>query len=221
MKVCTDACILGAWVAEAVASGQLQATRCLDIGAGTGLLSLMLAQKSSAKITSIEIDKNAFTQAIDNFKTSLWSERLKALHTDAKNYYEDRKYDLIISNPPFFEDDLLSPAKIKNVAKHDESLKLNELILVIKRNLDSKGNFAVLLPFRRVNYFEGIAIENVFFLKEKLLIKHTAYHNYFRSILIFSKLKIDSPFIKELVIKNKEGSYTDDFAELMSDYYLE
>jgi tRNA1Val (adenine37-N6)-methyltransferase len=221
MKVCTDACIFGAWIAETIANGRLQATKCLDIGTGTGLLSLMVAQQSSAKIDAIEIDKNAFTQAAENFENSPWSERLAAIHMDAKKYFEETKYDLIISNPPFYENDLRSPLKIKNVAKHDDSLTLDELLAIIKTNLNSNGNFALLLPFHRVDYLESIASENDFFLKEKLLIKHASNHDHTRTILLFSANKIEMPAVRQFTIKKEDGNYSDEFFQLLSGYYLD
>lgn len=217
MKVCTDACILGAWAAEKI-KDEGKGLTVLDIGSGTGLLSLMIAQKSSATIEAIEIDEEAFTQAYENFKGSLWSDHLYVLNADARNFAPGKKYDFIITNPPFYEADLLSPKKNKNVAKHDKGLKLEELISIIKNNLNSGGSFAVLLPYHRINYFENIAIKNHFFLKEKLLIKTTVKHNYSRGVLLFSEIE-NIPVIKELVIKNN-GSYSEDFVSLMKDYYI-
>ncbi len=218
MKVCTDACILGAWVANAIISKKLKVYKCLDIGTGTGLLSLLIAQKSFAKIDAIEIDENAFKQASDNFKRSLWSERLQALQIDAKYFVAEKKYDLIISNPPFYQHDLLSPLKNKNIAKHYEGLKFDEFILAVRNNLHCSGSFALLLPYHRINYFENIASENHYFLREKLLIKQTSEHDYFRGILLFSQIK-SFPVIKELIIKNNEN-YSEEFVSLMKDYYL-
>ena len=227
MKVCTDACIFGAWVAKTVASSQLQVSSCLDIGAGTGLLSLMLAQKmvdndnlNVTRIDAIEIEDNAFEQLENNCKISPWNQFLRPIHGDAKNFIYDKKYDLIISNPPFYDNDLLSSNQTKNIAKHNQSLKLNELILIIKNQLFNQGNFAILLPYHRLEYFENLANKNHFFLKEKLLIKPTSQHEYFRGTVLFSKEENNSPLIKELIIKNQDGNYTNDFIELMKDYYL-
>ncbi len=217
MKVCTDACILGAWAGEKLKT-ELPAPSILDIGTGTGLLSLMIAQKTAALIDAIEVDGITYEQASENFKRSPWSEHLQPLHADAKHYSPKKKYGFIISNPPFYEDDLLSAAAGKNVAKHDKALKLDELILVIKRNLHSAGNFAVLLPYHRINYFEDIAYQNHFFCQEKLLIKQTYKHDYFRGILWFSQTRIKQT-TNELIIKNNEN-YSEEFILLMKDYYL-
>jgi tRNA1Val (adenine37-N6)-methyltransferase len=219
MKVGTDACILGAWVADKIFNGQISASSILDVGAGTGLLSLMLAQKSTAEIEAIEIDESACDQAISNFKQSPWSERLRAFHGDILNFNASVKYDLIISNPPFFQNNLLSPELGKNMAKHDASLNLSELLSAIKKLINSSGSFAVLLPYHRINYFEKLANENYFFLKEKLLIKPTLKHGYFRGVLLFNQTK-NHTSEKELIIKKENGNYSEDFIQLMRDYYL-
>ena len=117
MKVCTDACIFGAWVAEQICKRQLVADTMLDIGAGTGLLSIMLAQKTNAKIDAIEIDEPAFQQAKLNFEQSPWHNRLMIFHSDAIQYFPGKTYDCIVSNPPFFEGDLESIHKNKNKRK--------------------------------------------------------------------------------------------------------
>lgn len=217
MKVCTDACIFGAWAAEKIKTNNPEITSILDIGTGTGLLSLMIAQKIQAQIDAIEIDEDAFMQAGNNFSESLWGRHLRTLHADAKNFTSHTKYSFIISNPPFFEEQLLSPEKKKNIAKHDDGLKLDELIKTIRRNLKSSGRFAILLPYHRINYFENIAKENHFFLEEKLLIRQTLKHNFFRGVLLFTQTK-HSTTIKELTIKINDR-YSHDFILLLKDYY--
>jgi tRNA1Val (adenine37-N6)-methyltransferase len=219
MKVCTDACIFGAWSAGKITMGEIDDASILDIGAGTGLLSLMLAQKSATKIDAIEIEENAFNQAINNFKQSPWNERLHAHHADAKDFASSEKYSFIISNPPYYENDLLSPVENKNIAKHNKGLNISELISIIKKLLNSSGNFAVLLPFQRINYFERLANKNHFYLKEQLLVKQSPEHKYFRGILLFTQTNI-TPVKKELIIRRADGNYTEEFMRLMRDYYL-
>lgn len=219
MKVCTDACIFGAWISNAVMSDELRVASCLDIGAGTGLLSLMIAQKNSFEIDAIEIELNAFEQAKENFKNSPWSDRLKIFNADAKEFIATKKYDFIISNPPFFENDLLSVKENSNIAKHNAGLTLSDLLSVIKNNISVQGEFVVLLPYHRTGYFEKLAEENKFHLNKKLLIKQAPKHNYFRSILLFSKKKT-TVGVSELIIKNAERNYTSKFTMLLQDYYL-
>ena len=219
MKVCTDACIFGAGIANIILNSKSLISNCLDIGTGTGLLSLMIAQKTKAVIDAIEIEEDAVNQAKENFSNSPWKQRLQAFHTDIKHFVSPVKYDFIISNPPFYQNDLISPLKTKNVAKHSTGLNLDELPGVIKNLLNKAGSFAVLLPYHRIAYFENLASEHYFFLNEKWLIKPTAEHDYIRGFLLFNQTS-DTPVIKELIIKNQEGKYTDDFIRLMSEYYL-
>jgi len=219
MKVCTDACILGAWAADKIKNSEINASTVLDIGSGTGFLSLMLAQKSNSKIDAVEIEEDAFNQSLNNFNQSPWNERIQAFRADIKDFTSLEKFSFIITNPPFYEDDLLSPAQNKNVAKHNEALDLSDLISVIKRLINNSGCFAVHLPYHRIAYFEKLANENYFFLKEKLLIKSTLRHEYFRGILLFNQVN-DILIQKELIIKKEDGNYSDEFIELLKDYYL-
>ncbi|MEO6838693.1 MAG: methyltransferase [Ginsengibacter sp.] len=219
MKVCTDSCLFGAWISEKIKTTIIQPKTILDIGAGTGLLSLMIAQKSDTKIDAVEIDEKSFSQTKENFLQSPWNERLHAHHADIKNLRSEIKYDLIISNPPFFENDLKSETKGKNLAKHHDGLTLLELVQSIKDNLSLNGDFAVLLPFHRLDHFKIIAAKNNYYLKEELLIRQTPKHSYFRSILFFG-IKEVSFITNELIIKNEKGNYTEPFIFLLKDYYL-
>ncbi len=219
MKVCTDSCLFGAYVAHKIEQKIIEPKRILDIGSGTGLLSLMIAQKSNAIIDSVEIDEKSYQQTKENFYESQWNQHLQAFHHDIKNFDASSKYDLIISNPPFFENDLKSEHKNKNVAKHRDGLTLQELVQSIQNHLESNGTFAVLLPFRRTAYFKRTAAENNFYLKEEKLIKQTPKHQYFRAILFF-ETKPASVISKELVIKDEKANYTEQFQFLLKDYYL-
>lgn len=219
MKVCTDSCLFGAWIAEKIETKIIRPKEILDIGSGTGLLSLMIAQKSNGKIDAIEFEENSFLQSKENFTESSWKIRLHAFNADIKSWNSPSKYDLIISNPPFFENDLKSITKSKNLAKHHDGLTLPELLQSIKNNLAADGNFAVLLPFHRVEYFKIIAAKNNFYLKEESLIKQTPGHSYFRAILFFGTKEM--LFISnELIIKNEDGNYSESFNLLLKDYYL-
>lgn len=220
MKVCTDACIFGTYVAGSVANNNLQISNCLDVGSGTGLLSLMFAQKNAnAIIDAVEIEENAFDQAKENFSISKWNNSLNIFNTDVKHFVSKKKYDLIISNPPFHEKELLSTEKNKNIAKHDEGLTLKDLISIVKKYLSNTGYFAILLPYQRIQYFEDMAEENNLFLQQKLLIRQTPLHNFFRGILFWGNNKCDQQ-TNEFIIKNEEGNYSNEFIELMKEYYL-
>jgi tRNA1Val (adenine37-N6)-methyltransferase len=215
MKVCTDSCILGAWTGIRL-HGE---NRILDIGTGTGLLPLMLAQKSNAIFDCIELEKESFIQAGENILQSPWPARIRVIEGDARRYLFQEKYDFIITNPPFYESDLHSPEQKINKARHGESLTLEELISVIKRWLLPDGAFSILLPFHRSDYFEKLASMNGFFLREKLIIRQTPNHPPFRSIFLFANKKSEQPMLNELIIKDSEGKYCSNFTELLKDFY--
>lgn len=217
MKVCTDACLFGALVANEI---QLDNTKhILDIGTGTGLLSLMLAQKNNATINAVEIDSAAFEQATANIALTPWKDNISIYNTDITTFYPDKKYDFIISNPPFFETDLKSNDAKKNAAKHDTTLTLTDLIENINRLLNHDGYFAVLIPFHRCEYFETAASTFGFHLAKKIAVKQTPKHNYFRAVLFFSKQSADQKEIA-MQIKNEAGNYSEAFIALLKDYYL-
>lgn len=215
MKVCTDSCILGAWTTKHSQSAE----KILDIGAGTGLLALMTAQKSSAFIDAIESNREAAAQARENIKASPWSDRVCLIESDARNFLFATGYDFIITNPPFYQSDLRSSDDKKNEAKHDESLVLEELVRVICSCLKNDGAFSILLPFHRTGYFENLASSKGFCLTEKLTVKQTHEHSPFRSICLFRFQKPATVASFELVIKDVTGKYTPEFIRLMEDYY--
>lgn len=217
MKVCTDACILGAWFADKAPAW----SQVLDIGSGTGLLMLMLAQKHKGDIKGIELDLTAFRQLQTNIGQSPWKQKLKVFPGDARSFSFPEKFDFIISNPPFFEGDLPAASDTANLAKHSKELTLAELLTVIDSNLSPEGSFGVLLPYHRTDWFEQLARENYgFWLREKLLVRQTPRHDYFRSVLYFSRNREGFVPTAELTIQNSEGKYTEDFVQLMKDYYL-
>jgi tRNA1Val (adenine37-N6)-methyltransferase len=216
MKVCTDACILGAWFAAKLP----EYGSVLDIGSGTGLLMMMLAQKSQSEIQGIEIDLAAFRQLKENISQNSWRDRLKASPGDVRTFSFPHKYEFIISNPPFFENDLPSHASEEQIAKHSKLLKLEELVQVIDNNLEAHGSFGILLPFHRWQYFDELATRHHFYLTEKLFVKQTPAHPYFRAILHYSRHHEHFVPSFDLVIHEKERAYSPEFRELLKDYYL-
>ncbi|MEO6637284.1 MAG: methyltransferase [Ginsengibacter sp.] len=217
MKVCTDSCVFGAWVAEKVRSKS--PNKILDIGTGTGLLSLMVVQKKSLAIDAIDIDENAATQAKENFEASPWNKNLTAFCENILSWKTDSKYDCIISNPPFFENDLLPEKEGNKNSKHANSLTLYDLIAAANVMLEDDGFFCVLLPYARAEYFEKEASKHSLFVNERLDIKQSTLHGFFRTILLLERKQ--SPVKQnELAIKNEINEYTPEFITLMKDYYL-
>jgi len=216
MKVCTDACILGAWFAAKIPDYY----NILDIGSGTGLLMMMLAQRSQSEIHGIEIDLAAFKQLKENISQNSWKERMKVFPGDARTYSFPNKYNFIISNPPFFENDLPSDADGEQVAKHSKMLKLEELVQVIDNNLEANGSFGILLPFHRWQYFDELATKHKLYLTEKLFVKQTPAHDYFRAVLHYSRNHEHFVPSFDLVIHERERQYSEEFTELLKEYYL-
>jgi len=223
MKVCTDACLFGAWVANtAIAT---RASSVLDIGTGTGILSLMLAQKCPANtfITSLEIEPQAAAESKSNFEGSLWKERMSVHHQSLQDFtseYTQEGFDLIISNPPFYEGDLKSPDENKNTASHSTHLPWATLVQNAATLLKKEGHFFVLVPTLRAYTMQKLAEINGLFLHTEVLIYHNAKHLPFRSFLQFSKKKPDQIIREKIVIKDAENQYQHAFIELLKDYYL-
>ena len=221
MKVCTDACLFGAWAAADV---QIQtAKNILDIGSGTGLLSLMLAQQTSAHITAIEMEAGAFEQTKANFELSPWKERLDAIHNSIQDYASNNNqnlFDCIITNPPFYEQDLNSPDNAKNLASHSTALPWDELVKSVATLLQENGTWYVLVPTLRAYTMQKLALMNGLQLSEECLMYNDAKHLPIRAMLKFVKQKEAVIQRKKIIIKNADQSYTAEFSSYLKDYYL-
>ena len=212
MKVCTDACLFGALL-PAINTGN-----ALDIGTGTGLLSLMFAQKNDCIIDAIEIDIDAFEQAKQNVDESIWKEKIKVHCVDIKSFEPSKKYDIIFSNPPFYANDLKSSDAKKNIAMHSSLLRYDDLLKTIARVINESGIFAVLLPFSSEETFVNIAKAFHLFPNKITRVKQTEKHHYFRSIIQFSGKEKSVEQI-EITIKMNDD-YSQEFTALLKDYYL-
>jgi len=218
MKVTTDACLFGAWAAKNIAHNT-KGNNILDIGTGTGLLSLMIAQQVNAQIDAIEIDKAAAEQAKENTANSPWKDRIHVLHGDARVFDFNKQYDNIISNPPFYENELTSGDMLKNTAHHDAGLLISELLGIISRQLKDDGRFFLLLPFKRYEEIKAVILSHSMKLINTCLVKQSNRHSFFR-VLIAGGKKEGATVTEELAIKDDAGSYTDEFSRLLKGYYL-
>jgi tRNA1Val (adenine37-N6)-methyltransferase len=223
MKVTTDACLFGAWMADEINNEELKINNCLDIGTGTGLLSLMLAQKNlEVGITGVEIDEDAGEQANENFNASLWKDRVDILKGDVKEYDFPEKFDLIISNPPFYERELRSESEKKNLAHHSENLTLGELLSIIKKYLNPGGFFFLLLPYKRNEEIKKLLKNHELNISKILFVRQSVKHDYFR-IMLKGKLSepenIETEF-NEMSISDDSQQYSSEFKQLLKDYYL-
>lgn len=217
MKVTTDSCLFGAWVADKI-KGDESIKNILDIGSGTGLLSLMLAQQSSATIDGIELQEKDYLQSLENVAASQWKDRINIIHADATSHQFNKKYDIIISNPPFYENDLKGGAKGKNIAHHDEGLTLKNLINIISLQLSPSGKFYILLPEKRREDLLQTVGNIGLFINQIIAVHQTEKHDAFR-IMIEGNFKSAEQASRNLVIKEKE-IYTNEFIGLLKPYYL-
>lgn len=219
MKVCTDACILGAWVANKIETGTLSPNNILDIGTGTGLLSLMLAQKTGALISAVEINTEAFLQAKENIERSPWGHRITVQNKNILDPDTSENFDLIICNPPFYNNALKSPDTVRNEAMHSGGLSFAELALSIKQKLSAEGKAGVLLPFHRLKDLADELVQEQLFIEEELHVAHSPKHKFFRAILLISQ-RPAIPLKNTFFINDETGRYSEDFTALLKDYYL-
>lgn len=214
-KVGTDAVLLGAWTPHSP-----QIKNILDVGTGTGVISLMLAQRTqSAEITAIEIDADAFMESLTNFEQSPWASRIQCLNTDFRSFEADSTFDLIVSNPPFYTEKTLAPTHQRSIARNVIGLSFKDLIEKVNYFLNSTGVFSVIIPFTEVADFCEIARQNKLFPFRITHVRGHAKSPIKRSLLAFSRQNIE-PIITELQIEIERHQYTADYKELTRDFYL-
>lgn len=215
MKVCTDSCLFGAIVAQYLPNRN----KALDIGSGTGLLSLMYAQKNAATIDAVELDENAFIQSQQNIAATSFANTINTFHQNIINFATEKRYDLVFSNPPFFKSSLKSNDEARNLAMHNDALSYKSLIKKVVMLLDVNGFFAVLIPYYAKDEFISIANNYDLILNKSFDIKQTTTHHFFRTILFFSFAKKEIEPI-EIAIKDHQNNYSEAFVDLLKDYYL-
>lgn len=219
MKVTTDACLFGAWVAQEIKAKETEPLRILDIGTGTGVLSLMLAQTThSSNIVSVEINKSAYLEANENFQRSPWNDRLTLHHTSIQAFKSSHKYDLIVCNPPFFEESQLGNQEDKNQALHNASLSQKELLENVLELLHENGQFYLLYPEREMATFTKL-VRDQLYCSRRTIARNKEGDPVFRVMAAFQSEP--SPTQKsEIIIRRMDGKYTNEFWEMLSPYYL-
>jgi len=218
MKIGTDAVLLGAWV-------RLDSSySVLDIGAGTGIIALQIAQRSFAEtIDALEIDADAFEQAVENFETSDWSDRLFCYHASLQEFSDeiDEEYDLIVSNPPFYTSTYKKGEleEKRAIARHSESLPYAILLNSTAKLLSKEGSCAFIIPYKEEDDFLKMALKNKLFPNRITRVKGAEKSPIKRSLLqlSFREKEIE---IDELIIEISRHKYTQAYINLTQDFYL-
>lgn len=217
MKIGTDAVLLGAWTPLINNPYSI-----LDIGTGTGVIALMLAQRSNAEqIDAIEIDDAAFEQAIDNFEASPWNERLYCFHAGLDEFMDEPEdeYDLIISNPPFYTEDYKTKNTQRDLARFEEALPFEDLVEAADLLLSENGIFSIIIPFKEEARFLALANDFELYPLKITHVKGTSTTEIKRSLMAFTRIK-QTTLIDELVIETARHQYTPEYIELTKDFYL-
>jgi tRNA1Val (adenine37-N6)-methyltransferase len=216
MKVCTDACIMGASIPI-----MDRVENILDIGSGTGILSLMIAQRSNASIDAVEVNSLAANQCKENVLLSPWKDRIRvheqSIQEFAKSHH--KKYDLIICNPPFFQNNLPSSDPDYNIACHSELLTFEELVQISARFLHGEGMLVIMLPEQESLLLQKIANQSDLSFLSSTNIRHDESSRIIRRINYFGINTHHQLKEEEISIKNKQGMYSLQFRQLLQSYY--
>ncbi|SEA11667.1 tRNA1Val (adenine37-N6)-methyltransferase [Flavobacterium gillisiae] len=218
MKIGTDGVLLGAWTPTTNNPSSI-----LDIGAGTGIIALMLAQRSNAEqIDALEIDEEAYEQAMDNFENSPWSDRLFCFHAGLDEFVEEPEdeYDVIVSNPPFYSEDYKTESEQRDLARFQDALPFEDLIEAADLLLSENGIFSVIIPFKEEENFVALAKEMELYPIKITRVKGTPTTEIKRSLLVFSRNEIIDFPIDELIIETARHIYTPEYIELTKEFYL-
>ena len=217
MKVGTDGVLLGAWVKIE------DKKQILDVGSGTGLIALMLAQRSSnAQIDAVEIDKLASEQAKSNFENSKWNNRLEIFNLSLQDFakHSSTKYDYIISNPPYFEHSYAAKTVQRQTARETVSLSFQELIASVQKLLKKEGRFAVILPYTAINDFIILATKVDLYLNYRTNIYPTLESKIKRVLLQFSFKNKEVEEDSLVIEPTTRHEYSEEYKELTKDFYL-
>jgi tRNA1Val (adenine37-N6)-methyltransferase len=218
MKIGTDGVLLGAWCPI-----DNNPFSVLDIGAGTGILSLMLAQRSHAKqIDALEIDVDAYEQCVDNFEKSPWSDRLFCFHAGLDEFIAEPEdeYDLIISNPPFYSENYKTSNFYRDLARFQDALPFEDLIEAVDLLLSENGIFALIIPYKEEERFIDLCAEVELYPVKVTRVKGSNTTPIVRSLLAFKRYELSVLTADEMVIEINRHEYTDDYIQLTKEFYL-
>lgn len=218
MKIGTDGVLLGAWspIPENIFS-------VLDVGAGTGIIALMLAQRTNAEqIDALEIDEEAYEQAVENFENSPWGDRLFCFHAGLDEFIEEPEdeYDLIISNPPFYTEDYKTDNEQRDLARFADAMPSEDLVEAADLLLSENGIFSVIIPYKEEEKFIALAKDFDLFPIKITRVKGTPTTEIKRSLLAFSRNVLENFPVDELVIETSRHIYTEEYIALTKDFYL-
>jgi len=214
MKISTDAVMLGT-LAASISTGEI-----LDVGTGTGVIALMLAQRfPEAKVQAVEIDSDAAFQALENFRSNTFSDRMEIWKGRFQDFEPQQNYDLIVSNPPYFPDHLKSSDVQRNMALHTDELSFDDLLGKVIQHLKDDGKFWIILPPRQMQDFQKEAEKHGLFLSIKFTLQDKPGKRIQREICAFSRSQNEVE-TSAIFIKNEDGTPHESYAGLVSGFLL-
>lgn len=217
MRIGTDAVLFAQWVSVK------SSDNVLDIGTGSGIIPMILSQKGVGSVDAVELDKDSFEEAKQNFSISVWNEKLNVFNIDVRNFADEtyKKYDLIVSNPPYYASDVKPIKEKKVMARHVSTLSFKDLLISAKKMMKNDARFAVVLPFYESRLFIKEAENHGFYLQKEFLIAPIESKDPNRVNMQFVFDKIGNVESELFTIRNLDYSYTDQYKDFLKDYYLD
>ncbi|MBR4156817.1 MAG: methyltransferase [Bacteroidales bacterium] len=217
MRVGTDAVLFAQWVEV------LSSDKALDIGTGSGVIPLILAQKGVGSVDAVELDSDSYEEASLNFNISVYSDKLSVVQNDVRSYADNvgEKYDLIVSNPPYYASDVKPIKEKKVMARHVSTLSFRDLLVSAKKMMKENARLALVLPFYESRLFIKEAESQGFYLQKEFLISPIDGKEPNRVNMQFVLNEVEAVDSKLFTIRNKDYSYTEEYKEFLKDYYLD